>query len=64
MGTSEKTIVLTSWTHDRNSYTPSIAVGILGVVLFIVALGLHLWLLLRYRTWYFSTVLVLSLIHI
>lgn len=28
------------------------------MVLFLIALVLHLWLLLRYRTWYFITVLV------
>jgi hypothetical protein len=31
---------------------------VLGVVLFFIALVLHLWLLLRYRTWYFCTVLI------
>lgn len=39
-------------------YTPSLAVGVLGVVLFGIALAAHLFLLLRHRTWYFSTVVV------
>ncbi|GAB7335242.1 hypothetical protein MBLNU13_g07656t1 [Cladosporium sp. NU13] len=39
-------------------YTPSLAVGVLGVVLFAIALAAHLFLLLRRRTWYFSTVVV------
>ena len=39
-------------------YTPSLAVGVLGVVLFAIALAAHLFLLLRHRTWYFSTVVV------
>lgn len=39
-------------------YVPSLALGILGVVLFTSALGLHLWLLIRHRTWYFSAVVV------
>jgi uncharacterized membrane protein len=43
---------------DVNRYTPSLAVGVLGVVLFAIALAAHLFLLLRHRTWYFSTVVV------
>jgi len=43
---------------DVNRYTPSLAVGVLGVVLFAIALAAHLSLLLRHRTWYFSTVVV------
>ncbi|KIW16618.1 hypothetical protein PV08_03806 [Exophiala spinifera] len=39
-------------------YVPSLALGILGVVLFTAALALHLWLLIRHRTWYFSPVVV------
>jgi hypothetical protein len=39
-------------------YTPSLAVGVLGVVLFAIGLAAHLFLLLRHRTWYFSTVVV------
>jgi hypothetical protein len=31
---------------------------VLAVVLFALALGLHLWLLIRHKTWYFSTVVV------
>jgi hypothetical protein len=39
-------------------YTPSIVVGILGIVLFALAGVLHLWQLLKYRSWYFSTMIV------
>lgn len=45
-------------TGSRNRYVPSLAVGLLGVILFVVALGVHLFYLLRYRTWYFSTVVI------
>ena len=44
--------------HSSYSYTPSFALGILAVILFLLALGLHLWLLLRHRTWYFCTVVI------
>jgi hypothetical protein len=37
---------------------PNLALGILGAILFTIALVMHLWLLLRHRTWYFSTVVV------
>ncbi|KAF2471101.1 RTA1-domain-containing protein [Lindgomyces ingoldianus] len=39
-------------------YTPSVIVGVLGVILFFVAGVLHTWQLFKYRTWYFCTVLV------
>lgn len=39
-------------------YTPSFALGVLAVILFAIALALHIWLLIRHRTWYFSTVVV------
>lgn len=39
-------------------YTPSIIVGVLGSVLFFLAGILHIWRLLEYRTWYFSTVMI------
>lgn len=39
-------------------YTPSIVVGVLGATLFFLAGILHLHQLLKYRTWYFSTVIV------
>lgn len=38
--------------------------GILGAVLFTIALALHTWLLFRHRTWYFSTVVVGTLMEI
>ena len=43
---------------EAYSYTPSLAVGALGVALFAIAFAAHLYLLLKHRTWYFSTVLV------
>ena len=39
-------------------YTPSIIVGILGCVLFLLAGILHTWQLFKYKTWYFSTVII------
>lgn len=39
-------------------YTPSLALGILGVVLFAIALLIHVWQLRRYRSWYFTPVAV------
>ncbi|RVX72655.1 hypothetical protein B0A52_04053 [Exophiala mesophila] len=39
-------------------YVPSLALGILGVVLFIIALGAHIFLLVRHRTWYFSSTII------
>jgi hypothetical protein len=39
-------------------YTPSIVVGVLGCALFLIAAILHLWQLLQYRTWYFSTMMI------
>ena len=47
-----------------SSYVPSLALGVLAVVIFAVALGFHLWLLIRRRTWYFSTVIVGLLMEI
>lgn len=41
-----------------NSYVPSLALGILGAALFFIASAFHMWLLVRHRTWYFSTVVV------
>ncbi|OCK84848.1 RTA1-domain-containing protein, partial [Lepidopterella palustris CBS 459.81] len=39
-------------------YTPSLALGILGAVLFGISGIIHGWPLFKYRTWYFSTVLI------
>ncbi|KAF2824515.1 RTA1-domain-containing protein [Ophiobolus disseminans] len=39
-------------------YTPSFALGILGCVLFALAGIVHVWQLFKYRSWWFSTVLV------
>lgn len=45
-------------------YTPSIVVGVLGVILFSLAFLAHLLLLFRHRTWYFSTVVIGTLMEI
>src|SRR3954466_5843036 len=39
-------------------YVPSIVICGLALALFFLALGLHSWLLLRYRTWYFIPVTI------
>lgn len=39
-------------------YTPSIVVGVLGCALFLTAAILHGWQLLKYRSWYFSTMMI------
>ncbi|KAH9880774.1 hypothetical protein IAQ61_001068 [Plenodomus lingam] len=39
-------------------YTPSFALGVLGCVLFFVAGLAHGWQLLKYRSWYFSTMMI------
>lgn len=39
-------------------YVPSIIICALALALFSIALGLHSWLLLKYRTWYFIPVAV------
>ncbi len=39
-------------------YRPSLALGVLGAVLFIIAAFGHSLMLFRYRTWYFSTIVV------
>ena len=49
---------------DISSYTPSLALSILGVVLFIFALIAHSYCLFRYRTWYFSIIAVGTLMEV
>jgi hypothetical protein len=51
MGPGDATIII-------YGYTPSIVVGVLGCVLFALAGVLHAWQLWKYRTWWFSTVMV------
>lgn len=51
MGENDATIII-------YGYTPSLAVGILGVILFTIASIAHLYLLIRHRTWYFTPILV------
>ena len=50
--------------NTSTRYTPSLVVGVLGVVLFFVGLVAHLYLLVRHRTWYFSTVVIGTLMEI
>ncbi|KAK4499317.1 hypothetical protein PRZ48_009830 [Zasmidium cellare] len=57
MGPNDATIII-------YGYTPSLAVGVLGVILFTVASAAHLYLLIRYRTWYFTPMLVGTLMEI
>ena len=38
--------------------------GVLGVVLFVLGLAAHSYLLIHYRTWYFSTVVAGTLMEI
>ena len=42
----------------QHRYTPSLIVCVLGLALFALALPIHVYLLIRHRTWYFSTVVV------
>ncbi|KAK3201795.1 hypothetical protein GRF29_164g696585 [Pseudopithomyces chartarum] len=51
MGEGDATIII-------YGYTPSIVVGILGIVLFALAGVFHLWQLVKYRSWYFSTMMI------
>lgn len=39
-------------------YTPSFALGVLGCVLFFIGGLAHGWQLFKYRSWYFSTMMV------
>lgn len=39
-------------------YVPSIVVCALALALFFLALLAHLWLLIKYRTWYFTPIVV------
>lgn len=39
-------------------YTPSLALAVLAIVLFVIAFAVHLRLLVRYRTWYFSSMTI------
>ena len=45
-------------------YVPSFALGVLGVTLFTIALLIHSYLLFRHRTWYFSIVIVGTVLEI
>ncbi|EGP87264.1 uncharacterized protein MYCGRDRAFT_42167 [Zymoseptoria tritici IPO323] len=48
----------------NDAYTPSLAVGVLGVVLFSIAAITHAYLLFRHRTWYFTPILVGTIMEI
>ena len=41
-----------------SSYTPHVAVAALAIVLFSISTALHSWQVTKYRTWYFTPVLV------
>ncbi|KAI9705884.1 MAG: hypothetical protein M1836_005290 [Candelina mexicana] len=45
-------------------YTPSLAVGVLGVVLFAISSILHCYQIARYRTWYFTPIIVGTIMEI
>lgn len=57
MGPNDATIII-------YGYTPSLAVGVLGVTLFTIAACIHLYLLLRHRTYYFIPMLVGTVMEI
>ncbi|KAI5361882.1 Putative RTA-like protein [Septoria linicola] len=57
MGRNDATIII-------YGYTPSLAVGVLGVALFTIAAATHLFLLVRHRSWYFSPLLIGTLMEI
>ncbi|PPJ56726.1 hypothetical protein CBER1_08664 [Cercospora berteroae] len=57
MGPNDATIVI-------YGYTPALAVGVLGVALFFTAAVAHLYLLVRHRTWYFTPMLVGTIMEI
>ncbi|CAK1364858.1 unnamed protein product [Cercospora beticola] len=57
MGPNDATIII-------YGYTPALAVGVLGVVLFFIAAVAHLYLLIRHRTWYFTPMLVGTIMEI
>ena len=46
------------------SYIPSFALAILGGILFLLASILHLWLLVKYRVWYFTPLLVGTVLEV
>ena len=45
-------------------YTPALAVGLLGVILFSIATLCHTYQLFRYRTWYFIPVVVGTILEV
>jgi hypothetical protein len=51
MGPGDATIII-------YGYTPSFALGVLGCVLFFVAGIGHVLQLMKYKSWYFSTMVV------
>ncbi|KAK4890731.1 hypothetical protein LTR27_010550 [Elasticomyces elasticus] len=57
MGPNDATIVI-------YGYTPSLAVAALGIALFFIAFNLHLWLVVRYRTWYFIPLVVGTVLEV
>ncbi|KAF2213965.1 hypothetical protein CERZMDRAFT_95991 [Cercospora zeae-maydis SCOH1-5] len=57
MGPNDATIIIYGYTH-------ALAVGVLGVVLFFLAAVAHLYLLVRHRTWYFTPMVVGTIMEI
>ncbi|KAK5674189.1 hypothetical protein LTS10_013086 [Elasticomyces elasticus] len=57
MGPNDATIVI-------YGYTLSLAVAALGIALFFIAFMLHLWLVVRYRTWYFIPLVVGTVLEV
>ncbi|KAI9842769.1 MAG: hypothetical protein M1837_006952 [Sclerophora amabilis] len=45
-------------------YTPSLAVGLLGVILFALSTIVHVYQLFRYRTWYFTPIIVGTIMEV
>ncbi|TKA70048.1 hypothetical protein B0A55_07905 [Friedmanniomyces simplex] len=54
--------------HDARiviyGYTPSLTLAALAIALFLVASILHLWLIVRHRTWYFIPLLVGTVLEV
>lgn len=66
MGTcSLMALICTKKTHQPLCrYTPSVALCALALVLFALGLIGHIWLLRKYRTWYFSTIVIGTIFEI
>ena len=58
------TIFHTRYILTTPSYTPSLPLAVVGAVLFVFAALLHATQVLRYRTWYFTPILVGTIMEI